>query len=379
MQEEQKFHVHAYMVARIKVAGITAGSPIEACRKADDVLGSEPGNLLRRTLIDLPLEKQDELQDAIVEIEDAEELVGYLVDRVGDSEYWESVNVEPDFTVTRTGESRDSLLRQMAKRMALSELDDETSLLASFINEARQNLVGYLLKSESEQGYWSQHLKSWVAAPVLATWFEDPPFFLPAAKEGDITMVPYVEAKPFERKQSLLERVMALLKQSDAISIDDTKDLLTQWDLSPEITGDPDNQAVCLTWTDDGAAMLDKLTEGGISNGRFTEDGKFICENHEGEKVSIRFYKTSKLIIPTPEPIKVPRQRVAHMGYLQLPMAERLEFDFDVPEGASTAEKDAAFLDALKEMAEVNYLPVGIYDESGVDLAGFEGKFKRAA
>lgn len=200
--QEKKFHVHAYVVARIKVAGITAASPIEACQKADEVYGDEVNDLLRRTLINLPIEKQGELDNAIVEVEGAEEVVGYLVDVVGDSDYANSVNVEPDFTITPSGESRDGLLRDMAKRMALSELDDATSPLAAYVNEARRNLGGYLLKSESEQGYWSQHLKSWVAAPLLATWFKETPFFLPAAKGGDVTMVPYVDAKPFEQRMA---------------------------------------------------------------------------------------------------------------------------------------------------------------------------------
>ncbi len=377
--QEQKFHVHAYMVARIKVAGITAGSPSEACRKADDVLAGEGGNLLRRTLIDLPLEKQDELQNAIVEVEDAEELVGYLVDTIGDSEYVHSVNVEPDFTITRTGESRDSLLRQMARRMALSELDDDASPLAHFVNEARQNLVGYLLKSDSERGYWSQHLKSWVAAPVLATWFEESPFFLPTAKKGDISMVPYVEAKPIEREQSVLDLFLALLKQADAIRIDGAPDLHQFWTVSPEITGDPDNQIVCLVWNDDGTRMIDKLTEGGISKGRFTEDGKFICENHEGENVTVQFFKTSKLTAPVPEPLKVKPRMVPHMGILTLPLAEPIEVDFEAPEGADTASKDAAFLKALGQIGHVGYNPVDDNCFREVEMEAFEQPLKKAA
>lgn len=85
-----------------------------------------------------------------------------------------------------------------------------------------------------------------------------------------------------------IDRFLQLLNTADAITVDDGAMLSG---ITPEqLTGDPDNQVVCFTWTDGECDYSDILTEGGIAKGVFDSDGSFIAENHEGEKTSIRFF-----------------------------------------------------------------------------------------
>lgn len=52
-------------------------------------------------------------------------------------------------------------------------------------------------------------------------------------------------------------------------------------------------------------------------------------------------------------------QMVTYTGYLKLPGTERIQLDFDVRKGATQAEKDLAFFNALAQLGTVDYLAVG--------------------
>ena len=90
-----------------------------------------------------------------------------------------------------------------------------------------------------------------------------------------------------------IDKFLRLLNSADAVTVDDGAMLSG---ITPEkLTGDPDNQVVCFTWTDGEYDYSDILTEGGIAQGVFDSDGKFVVENHEGEKTSIRFFAVERL------------------------------------------------------------------------------------
>ncbi len=85
-----------------------------------------------------------------------------------------------------------------------------------------------------------------------------------------------------------IDRFLLLLNTADAVTVDDGAMLSG---ITPEqLTGDPDNQVVCFTWTDGEHDNSDILTEGGIAQGVFDSDGSFIADNYEGEKTVIRFF-----------------------------------------------------------------------------------------
>jgi len=75
-----KYNVHQYAVIRIKVSNITAESQREAMDKADEEISP---HLLSLGCLDEAVD----FAPFIEHIEPAEEVVGYLVDEVGDEEY----------------------------------------------------------------------------------------------------------------------------------------------------------------------------------------------------------------------------------------------------------------------------------------------------
>ena len=90
-----------------------------------------------------------------------------------------------------------------------------------------------------------------------------------------------------------MDKFLALLNVANAVSVDDGPMLVGI--TAENLTGDPDNQVVCFTWTDGECDYMDILTEGGIANGLFDSYGKFFAENSEGEKTVIRFYAVESL------------------------------------------------------------------------------------
>jgi hypothetical protein len=90
-----------------------------------------------------------------------------------------------------------------------------------------------------------------------------------------------------------IEKFFGLLNVASAVTVDDGA-MLTGWETA-KLIGDPDNQVVHFTWTDGECDYSDTLTEGGIAEGVFDSDGKFVGENSEGEKTVIRFFAVDRL------------------------------------------------------------------------------------
>lgn len=90
-----------------------------------------------------------------------------------------------------------------------------------------------------------------------------------------------------------LSKFLGLLNAASAVTIDD--DAMLTGIVAEELTGDPDNQVVCFTWTDGECDYADILTEGGIAEGVFDGDGKFVAKNSEGESTVIWFFDIEPL------------------------------------------------------------------------------------
>jgi hypothetical protein len=87
---------------------------------------------------------------------------------------------------------------------------------------------------------------------------------------------------------SNIDRFLGFLNASSAVTVDDGP--LLSGITAEKLTGDPDNQVVFFTGSDGEVDYSETLTEGGIANGVFESDGKFVAKNSEGEKTIIRFY-----------------------------------------------------------------------------------------
>ena len=92
---------------------------------------------------------------------------------------------------------------------------------------------------------------------------------------------------------SNIEKFLGLLTAAGAVTVDDGA-MLTGMEAA-KLTGDPDNQVVRFTWTDGQFDYADTLTEGGITEGVFDSEGKFVGENSEGEKMVVRFFAVERL------------------------------------------------------------------------------------
>lgn len=95
---------------------------------------------------------------------------------------------------------------------------------------------------------------------------------------------------------SNIEKFVSLLAAAGAVTVDDGA-LLTDWE-TEALTGDPDNQVVRFSWTDGECDFSDILNEGGIADGKFDSDGKFVAENTDGEPTVIRFFDVKQLSNP---------------------------------------------------------------------------------
>jgi hypothetical protein len=95
------------------------------------------------------------------------------------------------------------------------------------------------------------------------------------------------------------EAFFRFLDIAGALNIDDGA-LLTYGHDMTEITGHPENEVVRFSWTDVEGDFSTVLTEGGIAAGVFDSDGKFVCEDKEGEKTVFRFFSLERLA-GTPE------------------------------------------------------------------------------
>ncbi|WP_194727408.1 hypothetical protein [Noviherbaspirillum malthae] len=104
-----------------------------------------------------------------------------------------------------------------------------------------------------------------------------------------------VPGKVEEQVDVMTAQFLSLLDKADVVTIDDGPYLHSWGDSEP--TGATDNEIARFSWTDGGTPYTVVLNEGGIREGRFVDDGKFVCEDHEGARTVIRFFKLEKLSV----------------------------------------------------------------------------------
>lgn len=90
-----------------------------------------------------------------------------------------------------------------------------------------------------------------------------------------------------------IQKFFALLNAADAVTVDSGA-VLTNWDTDPCV-GQPDNQVAYFTWTDEEGNFSCTLDENGIENGTFDDEGKFSCDDAEGESTVIQFFRMTPL------------------------------------------------------------------------------------
>lgn len=92
-----------------------------------------------------------------------------------------------------------------------------------------------------------------------------------------------------------IQEFLKLVKTAGAITLDDGA-LLTGGNDVEAITGDPNNELVRFSWTDGENDFSAIFTEGGIANGSFKSDGKFVCEDHEGAETEFSFFEVQPIL-----------------------------------------------------------------------------------
>ena len=88
---------------------------------------------------------------------------------------------------------------------------------------------------------------------------------------------------------------MVLLHKANAITVDGSILITECNDDIGEITGDTENEVVRVEWHNMDLPYSMILTEGGIAEGRFEADDKFVCVDHRGESTVIQFYAITRL------------------------------------------------------------------------------------
>ena len=92
---------------------------------------------------------------------------------------------------------------------------------------------------------------------------------------------------------SNIEKFFAFLKAADAVTVDDGA-MLSEWE-TEDCSGNGDNQVARFSWTDGECDYSTILDEKSIAAGVFDSEGKFVCEDHEGEKTVFRFFKVQRI------------------------------------------------------------------------------------
>lgn len=92
-----QYYVHVYHVVRTKIS-IEAENHVDAMKKADEFIP----NIVRSNI---PFEAESQFQGhgTIHHTESAEEVTGYLVDEVGDTEYQNTRSYDDDYSPTKSG------------------------------------------------------------------------------------------------------------------------------------------------------------------------------------------------------------------------------------------------------------------------------------
>lgn len=99
--------------------------------------------------------------------------------------------------------------------------------------------------------------------------------------------------KPTADQQSKLQMFMNLLEKANAVTIDNGP-VLINWSTS-SIEGVRDNCLVRFSWVDEDFTFATVLDEGGISDGNFSDDGVFVCEDNEGDTTEIRMFALAQI------------------------------------------------------------------------------------
>lgn len=85
----------------------------------------------------------------------------------------------------------------------------------------------------------------------------------------------------------MLELFIKLLSKADVI-IPSTGPLLSSWD-QDDVTGDPQNEVLRLSWESEGQAYSTLFTEEAISNAKFDEEtDEFSLLDSEGDPVTLK-------------------------------------------------------------------------------------------
>ena len=92
-----------------------------------------------------------------------------------------------------------------------------------------------------------------------------------------------------------IEKLSRLLNEADAIRNDDGC-LLDDWETYPP-TGESKNKIYRFSWTDGEYDYSEYLTEECVASGRFL-DGKFFCDNTDGETTVITFLQVCEFSQP---------------------------------------------------------------------------------
>lgn len=112
----KQYFVHIYHVVRSKVS-IEAEDHQDAMRKADECIPNIDSS-------HVPFEAESQFQGhgTVHHTESAEEVVGYLVDEVGDEEYSKTLSYEEDYSPSPSGEGRKHYLAGRERDTILAAL-----------------------------------------------------------------------------------------------------------------------------------------------------------------------------------------------------------------------------------------------------------------
>jgi hypothetical protein len=96
---------------------------------------------------------------------------------------------------------------------------------------------------------------------------------------------------------SNVQAFIELVETSGAYTLDSGA-LMTGGNEIEAITGNPDNELVRFAWTDGDNELSAIFTEGGIAKGEFQSNGKFVCEDHEGNRTEFAFFEVQPILGP---------------------------------------------------------------------------------
>jgi hypothetical protein len=103
-----------------------------------------------------------------------------------------------------------------------------------------------------------------------------------------------------EPSMNTIEQFQAFAKTANAITVDDSP-IILDWETAP-VMGDPENQVFTFRWYLSGMPYGIALTEKSLMEGTFSEPGKFVCDDSDGDRTVIRFFSLERLTSPSEQP-----------------------------------------------------------------------------